>query len=358
MPRNEGTIALRYPLPEKIQIAIDAGINMFELRRTRPGRWEQSDYGFWDVVVSERQLTGRIDVGYNVRWFQDNNNYIRYIPNSRNILTAFAPDDEYWHNRIMLAATINANAFTIQQLHSPGGVIPGSRVTKEILAIRDYMEEWKLVDPLQPKVEIFRSKNLEEIEAFTEEFAKRNNGRTPSSIPTKIVAIEKLMKKYPHAWERSSEFEHEHKVRIIEIIASTIGKEETPTPTITAGALLQQVAAMTAEERAELARLMYPALSVVTAPAAATAASSTDKKPSITDAEIEALSAKKLTSACKVRGIDVKKLTHDEMVAALKTHIAEETTVAPEVKPQAPTVANAPAGNPYEGHEAEEVVEP
>lgn len=333
-----------FSLPEKAQMIVSAGINLFELRKTQPFSYAQRDFGFWNVRAYEDTMPGTFRLRYRTVWFTGQNAYIEFTPNQRDICTAFCPDDHLWHNRITLAATIDEGSYTIELYHTSDGFIPGRKLVREILIIRDYMQAYKVMDDRNKKLrkEVYRSKSRDEAISFANEWAEKNSSAVPSVIPCKIKELEELIKKHGGAWIQCPEFQAIHRPKIQDLINQVQAKE--PATAVQVGAsLLTQVSMLSEEEKRELASMLAPHIT-----------SEPKATGEIAPEKLSDLSWNDLRRLAKIKGVNVKEKDRaaiekeiEEKVAAEKTQATDHTVSQP------PT----PDVSPYEGMEQEEIDE-
>jgi hypothetical protein len=189
-------------LDEAHQAIVDSDICLFELQKAKINHAGDFDPGFFDVVARERPDT-RGNITRSIDWRMGNSSGIRYEPdNKTGICYAFCPDDPWYHNRIMLAATIKSGAYLINRYITPDGIIPGSRITDEVNYLEELTHEWKInVD----KRTVFRSKDVAAIKRKVADITAK--GQNPHVVYGKVERIERIMREHGHKWLMMPDFQ-------------------------------------------------------------------------------------------------------------------------------------------------------
>lgn len=211
-------------LPERYERILKAGIPLFELKRSAINYQGTKDFGYWDVRVGEYVGTNLV-VHRTAKWFKGHHSYIEYRPTKKGFCFAFCPDDDAWYNRIKLSSVIHSGRFTIEQYLTKDGVISGSRMTEEIVALSNYIHDWAV---FSGKEILFRSKSKQDCVQFIRDEAAKNPEKSFNIQRVKIEPIRQLSKRYPGKWFFSPEFETEIKPKIIEHISGLFTKRPNP----------------------------------------------------------------------------------------------------------------------------------
>lgn len=253
MNHGSGTSSANFiVLPESKQLIIDSNIALFELKK-RTQAWQGSrDFGYWDVRVIE-DIDHNNMINYRKVWAKGPTASIEFTPNNKGIALAFCPDDEFWYNRVKLAATIDHGEYNIERRHTRNGYINGPVATKEITILRDYLYDYCLMFNGQV---IFRTKNRTEAEEVQYTKMSENAGSSITVMRRLIAPLDKLLAKHKGGWVQSPEFQEEHKSAVQAIISKEIGSSNKPSMVEVGDQLLGAVSRMTEEQRAQLAKLL------------------------------------------------------------------------------------------------------
>jgi len=252
-------------LAEPEQMAVDAGINLFELRKVELSFSNPKDFGLWDVKVRLRTGMNSNQQTYQIDWQQGMSAYVSYRANSKGVCVGFCPDDPLWHNRIILSA-IPETITKLDRYHTRNGVINGAMVRQEIDILGDYIHDWQLVDnddEIEGRKVLARSKNKEELEDSLRKLIRANPSKKAQYqiVRAKIATIEQLIAIHSGDWFACDEFQHEIRPVIqsciTELTSSNVVSE-------TASNLLASVQTMTPAQRQELRELLFPSTEPVT----------------------------------------------------------------------------------------------
>jgi hypothetical protein len=251
MPINEGRSGMSTPftgrLAEHQEMIIDAGINLFEIQKSRINPMGTQDFGYFDVVIGER-IGANERIERSVEWRMGQQAYIKYFPEKRTGLCyGFAPDDPWWHNRIMLASNIKNGEFLITRYITQQGLISGNRITDEIRFIEDHIHDWKVTIGKDVK---FRSKDVLEIRRVVTELVEK--GMRPQTIYSKIPEIEKIISIYKQRWISSPDFQQKFLPKMKEAIAEKFKAETDNSPIDFKKELFRVFRELTPQERLEL----------------------------------------------------------------------------------------------------------
>jgi len=222
--------------------------------------------------VWEDVIDNSFDIVPRVRWFTGNDCYAEYIPSAKGICTAFIPDDQFWHNRVMIASNLSSGLFKIIRVHyKDDAPLPGAVATKEVLILRNYLHVWRVQVRYDNKSldTLHESKKQDECNLFAEEYRKAHDGVSVSVVLGKTKVIRALMEAHgAHRLCESHEWQNNHIPRIKQEIAVQTADMRRPVEAVTSS-LAAQIDSMTEAERAEIARK----LGFVAAPAPAAAPS-------------------------------------------------------------------------------------
>ncbi len=229
MDHNMNTGLLTTPiavLPENKQRIVAYGINLFEVRKNKRQYINIPDFGYYDVRVSEGIYEYTMTYRYDARWYKGTRAYVDYTPDKKGILTGYIPDDEEYHNRIMLASNINSGTFRILRYHTQSGFLPEKRIVQEIMFIRDLIHTWN-VDLIEGKkrTRIFVDPDENKCREFAREQEK--DGKKVNVIYGKIKPIKVLIDKYGQKWLFSPEFQAEIIPDIKEKVAERFASDST-----------------------------------------------------------------------------------------------------------------------------------
>lgn len=346
---NENRYAQFYALPERFQTVVDAGIPLIELRRTRPYDNSQKIMGYWNVSVREYAEQGSFQINHSVRWFTNQQAYIEFYPNKKSICTAFAPDDDSWHNRVMIALHIDTGIFTVEKIHTPNGVIPAKAAMQEMQILRDLILEWKAFDGSDL---VFRSRTRIGIDAFAKDFLQKN-GRAVDIVLGKTENIERLIVAHGGRWMETAEFQTTTKVKALELISAE--QANMPVSMAQIGqSVLTQVASMDEAHKRELAAMLFPYMSPASRLTGATDGAPATVTPSreSEEATIRAMTFADLKRLAKAKNVTPGTKNKEDLITALLDKLAEERSAnAPAaLPPEAPFTLDE-AGNPYDGVE-------
>jgi hypothetical protein len=343
-----------YSLPERFQTVVDAGIPLFELRKTRPFDNVQRDFGYWNVRVREYTQSGTLRLTYDTRWFVGPQAYIEYVPNKRSICTAFAPDDETWHNRVYIASNLDSGTFTIERIHTANGVIPGQAVLQQIKILREFLYEWRVIDG---GTIVFRSKLPAGAQAFAKDFMTKN-GRTVEVLQARTDPVEKLIAQYRGRWVECPEFQTLIKPKVVDAIAEAEKVSPMPVTMAQMGqSLLSQVARMTDQDRLALAAMLRPYMIGEERVGHGTSAPDA-KEPARSDedqrAELVKMPLAALRKLAKTKGLDTRNQSKVEIADGLIVKLKEENDARNPAAPPPAAVEQEEASNPYDGMVDEE----
>jgi len=240
------------------QNAIDAGLNLYELRKVKLNNNSVIDMGLWGVDAKLWQIQGNSDGQYRLNWHRGQVAYVTYKINSKGVAVAFCPDDKEWHNRLLLCTYPETNV-KIDRYHTSKGVINGAEAKKELDILSDCINDWKVVDnedEIEGEKTLFRSKYLQEVEDQYRTMLRKNPSlKNRLQIKqSKIAKIEELMKRYGFEYFVSEEFLKEIRPAIEERIQNELYSSVEST----ADQLISSVANMTIDQRIELRNLLFP----------------------------------------------------------------------------------------------------
>lgn len=216
------TTSYRSQLPEKWEMCLQAGINLFELAKNHQNYQGMKDFGYFNVDVRDSIVGSPPRVTYHPYWHRGPTSYITYIPNHRGFCFAMCPDDSEWYNRMQLASNIHSGFFRIDRYHTRNGIVSGERMTEEINLIRTLTHNWilKVNGEIKEYAAVDKRFMLEQEE-------KRIKERDPSAITQilwgKTKEIQDLITRYRNNWFFSAEFSQKIKPRIAQEVADHFG---------------------------------------------------------------------------------------------------------------------------------------
>ena len=156
-----------YRIPDKYEAALQAGVRFFVLRYPRTTANNEILFGAFDVnarVLTDHQTRGPT---WDIQWITGNDASIIFIVQPRSSTAiAFMPDDQYYHNRLILC---DQNWLPVEGLYSSQyGMKSSSDVNVEIQCLREIVCEeatiYKLMTPSGREVCFFWSE--EEAEEY------------------------------------------------------------------------------------------------------------------------------------------------------------------------------------------------
>jgi hypothetical protein len=350
---NENRYAQFFALPERQQAIVDAGIPLMELTYLRKFDNAQKIFGFHNVRVREYADNGSFKIQHSIRWFTGEQAYLEFYPNKKSICTAFAPDDQEWHNRVMVALNLDSGLYTVAKIHTPNGVIPAQAAMQEMKILRDLIMEWKAFDG--PQV-VFRCKTRVGMQAFADDFLKKN-GRAVDIVLGKTEPIERLTAAHGGRFMETSEFQTTVKVRALELI--TAAQANLPVSMAQIGQnVLTQVASMDESAKRELASMLLPYMAPPRTAHIETAATGSTREQDVE--MLKTMTYADLKRLAKAKGLKPGSLNKEDLSTALMVKLDEERAAdqpAPDsLPPPVPSFTQEEAGNPYDGVPADEEV--
>jgi len=200
---------------------LQAGIPLFECINNRMIYNDYTIHGLWDVRVIERlrQVSMRID--HEIRWFRGQNAYVRFTYVGKARCYGYIPDDELYHNRVMLSTLMGTTArFNILRYHTSSGFIGRDRIIKELMLVRDLTHDWVVSNPT--KEVVFRSKDREEADDYKNNHKEENlNVFFGKSEP-----IQKIINQHRHMWWFQPEWKEVELPKIKEIVSDRFQEAE------------------------------------------------------------------------------------------------------------------------------------
>jgi hypothetical protein len=297
-----------FQLPERFQNTVNAGVPLFEARRTQPFNNTQKTFGLWDARATFYVREGTFDSGYRVSWYTNDNCYVEFRPGKLGICTGFIPDDRFWHNRIVMIDLLESNQINIERLHTPDGTIPSRLIVQELSALRDYINEWRIL--VGEKI-VFRGSKDDASSYVAEKLPETDNYQL---LTGRTAEIEKLIKKYGGGWMECQEFEQEHRPRIAELITKR-QPANNPVPVSNFADLLK---GMTQGELKQVAEMFRPFLGNQEG-APEVAAKSNGEVP------IENRDINELRQIAKTYSINTKGLTKESIIDQIKDAVTKRT---------------------------------
>ena len=321
-----------FALPERKQTIVDAGIPLFEIRKTKFFDNTQRDFGPWDVRAWDQLNETTMKSSYRVSWYQGENAYIEYFPNKKGIATAFVPDDDVWHNRIWMAGTIAEGNYSIFRLHTKEGSLPAAVALQYVTVVRAYIFEWKV---LKAGKCVFKSKKKAECDSFM--------ATTEGCTVTlgKLDEFEDMIRRLGGNWMLDPAFQANHKPRIQALIDEAVGKANVATVGQTLVAQIstlseddrKKIAAMLLGEKAGVSELPPAALPLNTpaTPVVPNAAIPRASAVSTPETSIDDLPLAQLCRIAKDRGLTIKQgMKKPGVIALIKEKIAMDRKAADE----------------------------
>ena len=200
---------------------LQAEIPLFECINSRIIYNDFTIHGLWDVRVIERlrQVSMRID--HEIRWYRGQNAYVRFTYVGKGRCYGYIPDDELYHNRVMLSTLMGTNAsFNILRHHSSNGFIGRERVIKELMLVRDLTHDWVVSNP--NKEVVFRSKEREEADDY-----KNSHKEEKLNVSFgKSGPIQRIIDQHRHLWWFQPEWKNIELPKIKEIVADRFQETE------------------------------------------------------------------------------------------------------------------------------------
>jgi hypothetical protein len=305
-------------LPERQQVILDAGISLYELRRRGQNFQRTVDMGFWDVRAYDN-VSSSGSFNYDIRWFDGPSAYIEYRPNKKGICFAFCPDDEFWHNRIALATTIDTGRYAIERLHTNRGVMPGGVATEEISILSKHIHDYKL---MINGALLLRSKSSDEInEARNKKLLDGVDEKSIQVVWGKIEPIEALIKVYSSNWFMAPQFQQEIR-KEIEAKISSLHSQSAPDPVQIGNDIISQMMRMSPEQRAQVRDLLMDH-----AQEEFTESKGKSEPKDFSDCTVKELQRLATTYKIDVRGKNKAELVDLVREAAVRASLTQKSTV-------------------------------
>jgi hypothetical protein len=330
--RSAGLNFLQLLEPE--QMAIDAGVNLYELRKVALSHNGVKDFGLWDIKASLRMVqNSSINQSHVVTWVDGPSAYITYRANDKGVCTGFCPDDPLWHNRLILCAISTKNT-VVDRYHTRDGVVAGALAKQELDILFNAIHDYKLVDnddPVDGVKTLFRSANPQEVEAAYRDYVIKNRSEKSKYqvLVSKIEEIEALIFEYSSDWFKSETFQKEIRPSIeAEIKAFT----DESTVGAVAGDVLANVRKMTPEQRTELAALLNLAPAPVQLPV--TIGTNVDTQEQSTETPTEAMKLDDLRRIAADQGIVTGRKSKAQLLEEIRAQsVASALQNSPGPKP-------------------------
>jgi hypothetical protein len=315
-----------FALPQKVRVAVEAGMSMWELQLTTPFDNTQKIFRLWDARVFEDVQTGTTKIRYNFVWYRGDDAYVEFRPDNRGICVAFVPDDPMYHNRVMLASMLPQNRIKVMRIHTPEGAIPGKTAHEYLKCVWDTCFEWHVVKKTHEGTTsiIAQFKNLPDADALLYRMRADISDEKASErekvwiIQSNTDEIREIIGKYRGAWTQSQEFQNSIKPKIQKAINDRTSGMAKSTNIVQM--LIDAAATMTDTDRARLSEVFAGKASNNTVAAPSTASPDSPNPAE----DLSGMHMSKLRTIAKAKGVVSKDKTKEQIIKEIEAKVEAE----------------------------------